>query len=107
MDRNNNDYDYSEDESLDLTWCFFSLKMLVGGVSTLGTARWLLGLYLRIKLRRRYNIGKPGEPLNDLEDAVCVCCCYDCVLCQEMSTVNKIERERNPQIYTPVPMAHA
>lgn len=99
LERLNDDYgtdDYFDydDKIVDSLWSYISLKLLAAAASSLWIARILLGLYLRINLRKRYNIGKPGDCVHDLEDAACVFCCYDCVLCQQMSTVNKIESER-------------
>ena len=59
----NQDYDTQVD-LFEPVWSYLSIKLLAAAFWSLAIARFLLMLYLRINLRKRYSIGNVGIALN-------------------------------------------
>ncbi len=58
----------------------------------------ILGVFLRHHIREKFSIEEPGVTSVDdiLSDVLVVGCCYDCVMCQEKSTVDQLTSRRIP-----------
>lgn len=71
------------------------LSILIAVVAVL---RILAALIIRIKARKIFSIGE-NDATSELQDALAVCCCYQCAMCQLKSTMDVIENEN---VFVPV-----
>ena len=84
---------------------YLSDRFLWYVVWSLFLIRITLAVLLRKHIRKKFNIGTNRGTMGSYEDIFCVCCCYDCVMCQQMSTMNKFEKEGI--LYPTTSMEHA